>query len=171
MCIYIYIVSILVFRQKNELSKNKSIRKTLVTCQHKNEQQKFIIKLVCRDSNNNFSIFLFKRRDFVINAVLLISSILNICFIIIGSKILLLYPRSTGGGGGLVGILYYLCLSYRPSKIFFITFISATIDGRNLILGHKLHIVGSVFGPVKILLPVSRLNWFLYTLNIYAGVS
>ena len=32
----LYIVSILVFRQQNELSKNKSIRKTLVTCQHKN---------------------------------------------------------------------------------------------------------------------------------------
>jgi hypothetical protein len=34
--VYIDVVSILVFRQKNELSKNKSIRKTLVTCQHKN---------------------------------------------------------------------------------------------------------------------------------------
>jgi hypothetical protein len=94
------------------------------------------IKLVCRDSNNNFSIFLFKRRDFVINAVLLISSILNICFILYGSKILLLYPHSTREGG----ILYYLCLSFHPSKIFFIAFISATIDGRNLIFGHKFHI-------------------------------
>jgi hypothetical protein len=28
----------------------------------------------------------------------------------------------------------------RPSKIFFITFFSATIDGKNLIFGHKLHI-------------------------------
>ena len=31
-------------------------------------------------------------------------------------------------------------LSFRPSKIFFVTIFSATIDGRNLILGHKLHI-------------------------------
>ena len=28
-------------------------------------------------------------------------------------------------------------------------------------------IVGSVFGPVRFLLPVCRLSWFLYTLNIY----
>ena len=33
-----------------------------------------------------------------------------------------------------------LPLSFRPSKIFFVTFFSATIDGRNLIFGHKLHI-------------------------------
>jgi hypothetical protein len=30
------------------------------------------------------------------------------------------------------------------------------------------HIVGNVFGPVRFLLPVCRLSWFLYTLNIYA---
>jgi hypothetical protein len=33
-----------------------------------------------------------------------------------------------------------LPLSVRPSKIFFVTFFSATIDGKNLIFGHKLHI-------------------------------
>jgi hypothetical protein len=33
------------------------------------------------------------------------------------------------------------------------------------------HIVGSVFGPVRLLLPVCRLSWFLYTLNIYAHIS
>ena len=33
-----------------------------------------------------------------------------------------------------------LPLSVRPSKIFFVTFFSATIDGRNVIFGHKLHI-------------------------------
>ena len=32
-----------------------------------------------------------------------------------------------------------LPLSVRPSKIFFVTFFSATIDGRNLIFGHNLH--------------------------------
>jgi hypothetical protein len=31
--------------------------------------------------------------------------------------------------------------------------------------------VGSVFGPVRFLLPVWRLSWFLYTLNIYAHFS
>ena len=33
-----------------------------------------------------------------------------------------------------------VCLSVRPSKIFFFAFFSATIDGRNLIFGHKLYI-------------------------------
>jgi hypothetical protein len=35
------------------------------------------------------------------------------------------------------------------------------------------HIVGSVFGPVRFLLPVCQLSWFLYTLNIpvYAHFS
>jgi hypothetical protein len=39
------------------------------------------------------------------------------------------------------GILFYLCPSFRPSKIFLVAFFSTTIDGRNLIFGHKLHIV------------------------------
>jgi hypothetical protein len=30
--------------------------------------------------------------------------------------------------------------SFRLSNIFFVAFFSATIDGRNLIFGHKLHI-------------------------------
>jgi hypothetical protein len=93
---------------------------------------------------------------------------------------LLLYSCSPEGEGG---ILFYLCPSFRPSvrlsfhpfKIFFVTFFSATIDGRNLIFGHKLHIgmpyCGCVFGPVRFLLPVCRLSWFLYTLNIYAHFS
>ena len=33
------------------------------------------------------------------------------------------------------------------------------------------HIVGSVFGPIRFRLPVCRLCWFLYTLNIYAHFS
>jgi hypothetical protein len=53
---------------------------------------------------------------------------------------LIIPPLPEGGGG----ILFYLCpsvcLSFRPSKIFFVAFFSATIDGRNLIFGHKLHI-------------------------------
>ena len=42
-------------------------------------------------------------------------------------------PPFPGGGER---ILFYLCPSFRSSTIFF----SATIDGRNLIFGHKLHI-------------------------------
>ena len=43
-----------------------------------------------------------------------------------------LFPK---GGGG---ILFYL--SFRLSKIFFVTFFSVAVDGKNLIFGHKLHI-------------------------------
>jgi hypothetical protein len=43
------------------------------------------------------------------------------------------YPGSPKGEG------VYCFTSVRPSKIFFVTFFSATIDGRNLIFGHKLH--------------------------------
>jgi hypothetical protein len=79
-----------------------------------------------------------------------------------------LYPRSQKGE---VGILFYLCASVcpsvRPSKIFFVAFFSATIDGRNLIFGHKFHIgnhiVGSVFGLIRFQLPVCRFCWFLCT--------
>ena len=49
----------------------------------------------------------------------------------------LLYPCSPKGEGG---ILFYLCPSFRPSKIFFVTLFSVTVDGRNLIFGHKRHI-------------------------------
>ena len=48
---------------------------------------------------------------------------------------------------------------------FFVTFFSTTIDGRNLIFGHKLyigtHIMGSVFGPIRFLLPVCQLLIFI----------
>ena len=37
------------------------------------------------------------------------------------------------------GRVVYCFTSVRP-KIFFVTFFSATIDGRNLIFGHKLYI-------------------------------
>ena len=34
----------------------------------------------------------------------------------------------------------YCFTSVRPSKIFFVAFFSVTVDGRNLIFGHKHHI-------------------------------
>jgi hypothetical protein len=49
-----------------------------------------------------------------------------------------LFYTPTPRRGGV--ILFYLCPSLRPSKIFFVTFFSATIDGRDMIFGHKLHI-------------------------------
>jgi hypothetical protein len=52
---------------------------------------------------------------------------------------------------------------------FFVAFFSATIDGRNLIFGHKLHIgtpyCGKHFWTHQI--PVCRFCWFLYTFNIH----
>ena len=84
-------------------------------------------------------------------------------------------PPLPGGGGG---ILFYLspsiCPSVRP-RYFSSHFFSATIDGRNLIFRHKLHIgtpfCGKVFWPVRFLLPVCWLSWLLYTFNIYAHFS
>ena len=48
-------------------------------------------------------------------------------------ELVFLYPRSPKGEGG---ILFYLC----PSVVLTYAFFSATIDGRDLIFGHKLHI-------------------------------
>jgi hypothetical protein len=48
-----------------------------------------------------------------------------------------LYPHSPKGEGG---ILFYLCPSFRLSKIFFVALFSVTVDGRNLMFGHKHHI-------------------------------
>ena len=52
------------------------------------------------------------------------------------SWFIIIPPLPEGG----VGILFYLCPSVRPSKIFFVTFFSVTVNGRNLIFGHKRHI-------------------------------
>ena len=48
---------------------------------------------------------------------------------------LLITPLPEGGGGHTV-----LPLSVLPSKIFFVAFFSVTVDGRDLIFGHKRHI-------------------------------
>ena len=87
----------------------------------------------------------------------------------------LIIPPFPEGGGG---ILFYLCLSVRPSKIFFVTFFSATIDGQKSDIwseaSHRYAIsweVGSVFGTIRFLLPVCQFSWFLSTLNIYAQFS
>jgi hypothetical protein len=49
-----------------------------------------------------------------------------------------LYPRSLKGEG--VYCFTSVRPSFRLSKIFFVTFFSVTVDGRNLIFGHKHHI-------------------------------
>jgi hypothetical protein len=43
-------------------------------------------------------------------------------------------PPLPGGGGGYTVLPLSVCPSFRPSKIFFVAFFSATINGRNLIL-------------------------------------
>ena len=43
-------------------------------------------------------------------------------------------------GGGYTVLPLSVCPSVRPSKIFFVAFFSVTVDGRNLIYGHKRHI-------------------------------
>ena len=78
-------------------------------------------------------------------------------------------------------MLFYPCPSFRNSvrpKIFFVAFFTATIDGRNLIFGHKLHIGMPYCGKEAFLDPSDSYVlfadlvgfFFLYTLNIYAGI-
>ena len=50
-------------------------------------------------------------------------------------------PLPEGGAGYTV-----LPLSFRPSKIFFVAFFSVTVNGKNLIFCHKLHIGIPYFG-------------------------
>ena len=49
-------------------------------------------------------------------------------------------PPLPEGGGGYTVLPLSVCPSFRPSKIFFVAFFSVTVDGRNLVFGHKLHI-------------------------------
>ena len=53
-------------------------------------------------------------------------------------------PPLPEGGGGYTVLPLSVCPSvlpsFRPSKIFFVAFFSVTVDGRNLIFGHKHHI-------------------------------
>ena len=57
------------------------------------------------------------------------------------SVILIIIPPTHRRGYTVLSlsVLPSVCPSVRP-KIFFVAFFSATIDGRNLIFGHKLHI-------------------------------
>ena len=56
--------------------------------------------------------------------------LLKFCFLFV-----FIPPLPEGGGRYTV-----LPLSFRLSKIFFVTLFSVTVDGRNLIFGHKRHI-------------------------------
>jgi WD40 repeat protein len=49
----------------------------------------------------------------------------------------LIIPPLPKGGGGYTVLPLSVCPSFRPSKIFFGAFFSVTVDGRNLIFGHK----------------------------------
>ena len=78
----------------------------------------------------------------------------------------LLYPPLPEGGKGYT----VLPLSVLPSsKKFFVVFFSVTVDGRNLIFGHKCHVgmpyCGKRFWTHQI--PVCWFCWFLYTFNIH----
>ena len=61
----------------------------------------------------------------------------------ISFKDLFIPPLPEGGGEYTVlplSVLPSFRPSFRPSKIFFVAFFSVTVDGRNLIFGHKHHI-------------------------------
>ena len=52
------------------------------------------------------------------------------------SQIIYIYTPAPRRGRGYTVLFLSVCPSFRPSKIFF----SVTVDGRNLIFGHKHHI-------------------------------
>ena len=52
----------------------------------------------------------------------------------------LVIPLLPEGGGGYTVLPLSICPSFRPSNIFFVALFSVTVDGRNLIFGHKRHI-------------------------------
>jgi hypothetical protein len=52
----------------------------------------------------------------------------------------LIIPPLPKGGGGYTVLPLSVCPSVHPSKIFFVAFFSVTVDGKNLIFGHKHHI-------------------------------
>ena len=54
--------------------------------------------------------------------------------------VVFIIPPLPKGGGGYTVLPLSVCLSFRPSKILFVTIFSVTVDGRNLIFGHKHHI-------------------------------
>ena len=82
------------------------------------------------------------------------------------SLINILYPHFLKGEG--VYCFTSVRLSVRPSKIIFVAFFSVTVDGRNLIFGHKLHI-GTPYRFWTHQIPTSccRFSWSLYTFNIH----
>ena len=86
---------------------------------------------------------------------------------------LYVYPRSTGGG--------YCFTSVLPSVLPYVPRYFSSYFSQQLLIAEIVylvksfilvpHIVGSVIGPVRFLLPACRLSWFLYTLNLYAHFS
>jgi hypothetical protein len=74
-------------------------------------------------------------------------------------------PLPEGGGGYTV-----LPLSFRPSKIFFVAFFSVTVDGRNLIFGHKLHI-GTPYRGKRFLDPSDSYFLFADFVDFYTHLT
>jgi hypothetical protein len=75
------------------------------------------------------------------------------------------------GGEGGVYCFTSVRPSFRLSKIFFVAFFSATIDGRNLIFGHKLHIGMPYCGNCSWTrqIPTSCLLTFIHIEHICGG--
>jgi hypothetical protein len=53
---------------------------------------------------------------------------------------IIIIPPLPEVGGGYTVLPLSVCPSFRLSKILFVAFFSVTVDGRNLIFGHKHHI-------------------------------
>jgi hypothetical protein len=59
----------------------------------------------------------------------------NIKIIKSSNLTILFIPLLPEGGAGYTVLPLSVCPSFRPSKIFFVAFLSVTVDGRNLIFG------------------------------------
>ena len=93
---------------------------------------------------------------------------INVSFVC-GHSAIYLYPRSPEGEEG---ILFYLCPSVRPR--YFLSHFSQQLSMAEIwylvtSFIYVCHIVGSVFGPVRFLLPVCQLCWF-YTHLTYMHI-
>jgi hypothetical protein len=72
------------------------------------------------------------------------------------------YTPAPWRGRGYIVLPLSVCPSFRPSKIFFVLMAEIWY----LVTSIIYHIVGSVLGPVRFLLPVCRLSWSTYMMLV-----
>jgi hypothetical protein len=105
-----------------------------------------------------------------------VAQYLILCVVFLYTMIVI--PPLPGGGGVycFTSVRLSVLPSFRPSvrSRYFPSHFSQQLSMAEIwylvtsfIYMYVCHIVGSVFGPVRFLLPVCRFCWFLYTFNVY----